>query len=109
MFCLNQCMCTTCIPGTYEGHKGSSDPLGLVLQTVASCRVGAGNLTGSLQEQQGLSMALLSLLPQFSFHNILLSIRYFAIATTTTTKTMLRHVERDETFQSQSKRRLVFK
>lgn len=66
MFCLNQCMCTTCVPGTYEGHKGSSDPLGLVLQTVASCRVGAGNLTGTLQDpQQGFSMAWLSPAPTF--------------------------------------------
>lgn len=65
MFCLNQCMCTTCVPGTYEHHNGSSDPLGLVLQTVASCCVGAGNPTGSLQEQQGLSMALLSPAPIF--------------------------------------------
>lgn len=103
-------MCTTCVPGTYEGHKGSSDPPGLVLQTVASCCVGAGNLTCSLQDsQQGFSVAWFSLQPQFSFHYILLSIRYFVIATTTT-KTTLRHVAYDnETLLSRSKRRLVFK
>ena len=45
MFCLCACLCTTRLPGAWQGQKWVSDPLELKLelQTTVSHYVGAGN------------------------------------------------------------------
>jgi hypothetical protein len=39
--------CIMCMPGSHGGQKRALDPLGLELQTVMNCHVGAGNFPGS--------------------------------------------------------------
>lgn len=46
VFIFISCECfATCMPGAYGGEKRASDPLGLELERVISCHVGAGNRT----------------------------------------------------------------
>lgn len=42
---MHVCLCTTCLSGAYRGQKRASDLLGLQLQMVVSCHMGAGNQT----------------------------------------------------------------
>lgn len=44
-FCLHAFMCTMCTPSIHGRQKRSPNPLELVLQTIVSCYVGAGNWT----------------------------------------------------------------
>lgn len=45
---MHVCLCITCMPGSFEGQKKASDPLGLELQNFVNCHVGAGNRTLNL-------------------------------------------------------------
>lgn len=45
VFGLHVCVCTTCAPGSFGGHKGTLGPLKLELQMVVSCHAGAGTKT----------------------------------------------------------------
>lgn len=43
IFCLPLRLCTMSMPSAHGGQKKLSDPLGLGLQQVESCQIGAGN------------------------------------------------------------------
>ena len=42
VFCLHVCLCNMCDAGPAEDKRGIPDALGLELQVVVSCHVGAG-------------------------------------------------------------------
>lgn len=45
VFCVDVCLCTTCMPGAYGGQRSESDTLGLELQVMVNHGVGVWDRT----------------------------------------------------------------